>query len=56
MESKTSVNTKKIKRTLIDEKELAKRVAKALSIGNDNSKNFEKYKDVEAKHNIIVID
>ena len=56
MESKTNVDTKKIERALIDEEELAKRIAKALSIGNDNSKNFEKYKDVEAKHNIIVID
>ena len=56
MESKTNVDTKRIERTLIDEEELAKRVAKALSIGNDNSKTFKKYKDVEPKHNIIVID
>ena len=56
MERKTNVDFKRIERNDIDEEELAKRVAKALSIGNDKSKDFKKYKDHDPKHNIIVID
>jgi hypothetical protein len=56
MEKKTNVDFKRIERNDIDEEELAKRVAKALSIGNDRSKDFKKYKDHDPKHNIIVID
>ena len=38
MESKTNTDIKRIERNTIEEEELAKRVAKALSIGNDRSK------------------
>ena len=57
MQSKTNTEINRIERNDIDEEELAKKVAKALSIGNDRSKReFNKFKDKDPKHNIIVID
>ena len=53
-EKKTSVETERLGRQLIDEEEVAKRVAKALSFGND--RNIKKWNHLEPKHNIIVID
>ena len=56
MESKTGVEQVRLERSRVDEEELAKKIAKALSIGNDRTRHFQKYKDIKKKHNILVID
>ena len=56
-EKKCEMQTSRIERNKIDTEELSKKVAKALSMGNDQkSKSLKKFRAVKPKHNIIVID